>query len=159
MHKCPECGCEFENELIATTSDAEEIYKLYPACRRIAKARTIAAIKRALKKVPFPELKRRVMAFVVAWDNADMSFCPQSATWFGQNRWADDPETWAPKQKRIQNGPPIWKQIEALEQRIATHPANPHWVGADMRTVTEEQRVELRKMRARLAELKQQPII
>jgi hypothetical protein len=158
--KCPHCGKTFEEDLLiqdapTRKAQAEEIYKLYP--RKLARPAALKAIMTALKKVSFVDLKAKVAALAVAWDNHDKEFLPYPATWFNQERFNDDPSTWAPR-VRPQAGPPVHIQIKRLEECIEVHPANPTWVGHKRERVTEADKVDLKAKRDMLARLKQQSI-
>jgi hypothetical protein len=160
--RCPKCGTEFDpDELLLPNSQtrkeqAEEIYKLYP--RRVGKPAAMRAIQRALKGIPFVELKRRVAQLAVMWDNADKNFIANPATWFNQERFNDDPSTWMPRKQPERNGPPLFVQIQQLKKRIATHEANPDWIGYDERKVNEAKMTDLKCARALLTKLEAQEV-
>jgi len=75
-------------------AEAEAIYKIYPI--KVAKPDAIRAIKKALARIPFEELRAKTEAYAKA-RNGDFLFCPNPATWFNQERYNDDPATWLPK--------------------------------------------------------------
>jgi hypothetical protein len=74
--------------------ESETIYQAYP--HKVGKPDAIKAISRALSKTPFDDLLRKTKAFATA-RNGDTAYCPNPATWFNQERYNDDPETWSPK--------------------------------------------------------------
>jgi hypothetical protein len=156
--KCPHCGKTFEEDLLiqdapTRKAQAEEIYALYP--RKLAKPAAIKAIMTALKKISFVDLKAKVAALAVAWDNHDKEFLPYPATWFNQERFNDDPSTWAPR-VRPQAGPPVHIQIQRITECIEVHPANPQWIGYSKEKVTDGARADLKEKRSKLEMLRQQ---
>lgn len=75
---------------------AGEIYDCYPS--KIARPEAIKAICKAISRGTSPMvLMERTKAFAAA-RNGDVDYCPNPATWFNQERFNDDPETWKPKQ-------------------------------------------------------------
>lgn len=99
---------------------AEEIYACYP--RKVAKDVAIKAICGAIARGTSPiVLLERTKAFAAA-RNGDMDFCPNPATWFNQERFNDDPETWKASETKgksnrpkkpweIEQGKPKFKDI------------------------------------------------
>lgn len=81
-------------------AEAAEIYEAYP--RKVARPDALKAIGKVLKRgeIAAAALLERTQLFS-ATRNGDMDFCPNPATWFNQERFKDDPETWKP---RISNG-------------------------------------------------------
>lgn len=75
-------------------AEAEAIYKIYPL--KVSKGDAIKAIRKALARVPFEELRVKTEAFARA-RNGDLGFCPNPATWFNGERYNDPPETWKPR--------------------------------------------------------------
>ena len=70
------------------------IYAAYPL--KVGKPAALRSIAKALTDVPFEQLLAKTQAFAAA-RNGDTAFCPHPATWFNQQRYNDDPATWAPK--------------------------------------------------------------
>lgn len=68
-----------------------EIYEVYPIKK--AKPAALKAIERALRTVPFHVLLERTKAYA-STRNGDLSYVPNPATWFNQERYNDDPSTW-----------------------------------------------------------------
>lgn len=80
---------------------AEEIYAAYP--RKVAKPNAIKAILKALCKIAPDELLAKTKAYaqtVAEWSDEYKDYIPHPATWFNQERYNDNPETW----KRHENG-------------------------------------------------------
>ncbi len=73
-------------------SKEEEIYCAFP--RKVGKPNALKAIRAALLKTPFDVLLQKTKDFATT-RNGDVSFCPHPATWFNQERYNDDPSTWA----------------------------------------------------------------
>jgi len=73
---------------------ALSIFKLYPA--KTPKAPAIRAIKKALKKNKAEFLREKTLQYA-AVRGGDLEFVPHASTWFNQERFADEPETWKPK--------------------------------------------------------------
>jgi hypothetical protein len=75
------------------SSECERIYGLYP--RKVGKKPALRAIAKAIKSHGFDTVLTATTRFAEAWKGeADLQFCPYPATWFGQERFADAPETW-----------------------------------------------------------------
>lgn len=83
-----------------------QIYDLYP--RKVARKAAIAAILKALRKVPGMTLMERTKAYAEAKAGADHQFIPHASTWFNQERWDDDPAEWRVGQSPKVNG---WDRI------------------------------------------------
>ena len=96
------------------------IYDLYP--RKAARPAALQAIKRAIKKVGYDQLKAHVEAYA-AYHKAnqiDLQYTPMPATWFNQERWNDTPVAVTPKAPPVQFG-----RIQYLRQQISESPAFP----------------------------------
>lgn len=78
-------------------ADALAIYEAYPV--KVGKPVALKAIRRAMLKLPAPQLLERTRLFAAA-RNGDLSFCPNPSTWFNQERFNDDPKTWKPNDNR-----------------------------------------------------------
>jgi hypothetical protein len=74
-----------------SAATAEEIYQAYPL--KVGKPEALRAIRRALRKYPAVQLLAAVKMFAQV-RGGDKSYMPYPATWFNQERFADDPETW-----------------------------------------------------------------
>ena len=88
---------------------ALEIYKAYP--RKVAKPAAIRAIEKAMKIRPAAELLKLTVAFAATQLKND-PFTPHPATWFNQQRFADDPETWDRRNGRDSLSPAERRQAE-----------------------------------------------
>jgi len=76
------------------SDQAKVIYGEYPL--KVARPAALRAITKALRKVPFSELLERTRAYARAVGKGS-PFTPNPATWFNQERYNDDPETWVRK--------------------------------------------------------------
>lgn len=70
---------------------AEAIYKEYPL--KAAKPEALKAIRKAIEKAGFDHVLERTKAYATI-RASDKAFMPHPATWFNQERYNDDPETW-----------------------------------------------------------------
>ena len=73
---------------------AESIYEKYP--KKVAKPSAIKAILKALKKRDHEFLIEKTKAYASAIGWRGQQFIPHPATWFNQEGFNDDPETWEP---------------------------------------------------------------
>lgn len=76
-------------------SDAEKLYQIYP--RHSGHKAAIAAIKKALSVESFAVLESAVTEYAKARAGEPEQFTPHPATWFNQERWKDDRQTWKPR--------------------------------------------------------------
>jgi uncharacterized protein YdaU (DUF1376 family) len=83
-----------------TLRDCEEIYDLYPL--KAGRKAAIDAIKKALAKTDKKTLVEAVTEFAKA-RNGQKGFTPYPATWFNQERWLDDRESWKPRENGQMN--------------------------------------------------------
>lgn len=97
-----------------SASVAEEIYSLYP--RKVGRPVAIMAIKKALRKVSAEFLIDRTKKFAEI-RNGDLSFVPNPATWFNQERFNDDPETWRPRNGSVSK-PVVREKIDVPIQTL-----------------------------------------
>lgn len=81
------------NQYLNVNGAAEQLYTLYP--RKASKPEALRAIKKALKTIPYQELRDKTVAYAKARESEDPSFTPHPSTWFNQERYNDDPSTWA----------------------------------------------------------------
>ena len=70
------------------------IYEAYP--RKVGRGAAMKAILKALKAVPYEELLEAVREYARAREGQEREYTPYPATWFNQERWADDREEWWP---------------------------------------------------------------
>ena len=78
-----------------------KIYESYPL--KVGKPDALRAIRKAVQKHGFDTILTKTRAFSVA-RGGDTSFVPNPSTWFNQERYNDDPETWKPKVNPSVNG-------------------------------------------------------
>lgn len=72
---------------------AAEIYELYP--RKVGRPEALKAIYSAISRGTSPiVLMERTKAYAQARASQDNGFTPHPSTWFNQDRFNDDPETW-----------------------------------------------------------------
>jgi hypothetical protein len=67
---------------------ALEIYQIYP--KKVARAAALKSITAALKKISFYDLKSAVESYAITAKDSDIKYVPHPATWFNQERWADE---------------------------------------------------------------------
>lgn len=80
----------------ADQRDAVIIYEAYP--RKIGRPNALRAITKALKTKPPKELLDATARYARAVSGIlEEKFIPHPATWFNQERYNDDPATWAPR--------------------------------------------------------------
>lgn len=75
-----------------SNSCAIAIFDAYP--RKDAKKSALTAIEKALKRNPAEYLLERTRIFAEASKGKEIRFIPHGATFFNQERFNDDPETW-----------------------------------------------------------------
>lgn len=97
-----------------TLRDCEEIYDLYPL--KAGRKAAIDAIKKALTKTDKKTLVEAVTEFAKA-RNGQKGFTPYPATWFNQERWMDDRESWKPRESTQMNF-----EIKSQQSRDSRHP-------------------------------------
>lgn len=112
-----------EPEVVATATaesggfdlkaQAEFIYQQYP--RRVAKPRAIPAIKQAIKAIGYANLAVIVSQYRKATEGADLQYIPHPATWFNQERYNDDPQTWT----RGENGKDLFSGIRQVQRELS----------------------------------------
>lgn len=71
---------------------AAELFDLYP--RKVGRDKALVAIRNALKRVSFDELREAVCAFAKSPAGNAGEYTPHPATWFGEGRWQDDRKAW-----------------------------------------------------------------
>lgn len=80
------------------TEQCEVVWKLYPQChRKVAKPKGIQAIRKAIVKSGFDVVHTAAYGYrdaVDKWSAEDMQFVPMPSTFYGQERYMDDPATW-----------------------------------------------------------------
>lgn len=94
-----------------------EIYALYPF--KTKRPAALKAIQGAMKKGYGSDfLRERTDLYSKMVKEANYRYVPNPATWFNQEMFNDDPETWVPYRENGSNN---------LQLRIDTHPANPEY--------------------------------
>lgn len=83
---------------------AERIYSEYP--KKAAKPAAIKAICKALKTTRYDSVLKATIAFAQEMRHTEMQYIPHPATWFNQERYKDDPETWRRKEQPSKGLPP-----------------------------------------------------
>ncbi len=78
----------------------EEIYQHYP--KKVGKPQALKAIRKSLSKMDPESLLEKTKAFALARKDEDHQFTPNPATWFNQERYNDDPQTWKPSRDPYQ---------------------------------------------------------
>ena len=92
------------------SAEAIAIYELYP--RKVARPAALKAIAKALGKCGFESLKKAVLSFATSCAGKDAQYIPHPATWFNQERWADQPAQTGPRDER-EIGYPVQKASAA----------------------------------------------
>jgi hypothetical protein len=76
------------------TDQAEAIYQAYPL--KVKKPRALAAINKAMAQYDPEFLLERTQSYAAAISWQERRFIPHPATWFTDQQFNDDPETWKP---------------------------------------------------------------
>ena len=99
----PQCQSQSQSQSQSqkekTDADAIEIYQAYP--RKVGKPKAIAAIKKAMASRGQADLLELTKKYAKLRGINEPQFIPHPATWFNQERYNDDPETW----RRTSNEP------------------------------------------------------
>lgn len=95
---------------------AESIYREYP--RKVSKKPALKAIKIALKKNTGDFLleKTKTFAEMISWKESQ--FIPHPATWFGQERFNDDPSDWEQPPAKGPRAPVSEDALEAARKSL-----------------------------------------
>ena len=78
---------------------AMALYMAYP--RKVARAAALRAIKKSLRSEEFEVLMEAVLSYAKSREGQDKQYTPYPATWFNQERWADDREEWFPSKPEV----------------------------------------------------------
>lgn len=78
-----------------STAELEEIYSLYP--RKVGKPKAIEAIRKQCQKHGVDHVHKRTALYASTCDSPQ-EFIPHPSTFFNQERFNDDPETWKSSQ-------------------------------------------------------------
>ena len=76
--------------------EEQTIYEAYPL--KVAKPKALTAIRVAIKKHGFATVLAKTQAYAAA-RNGDKAFMPHPSTFFNQERYNDDPETWKSREQ------------------------------------------------------------
>lgn len=74
---------------------ASTVYSHYP--RKVGRPGALRKIAKAIRASGYDYVLDRVKQFAAAWADApksELQYCPHPATWFNQERYNDEPETW-----------------------------------------------------------------
>lgn len=73
---------------------AEEIYDSYPTGFKVGKPDALRAIRKAMRTTAAKVLLERTKAYAEAVQRSGYEYVPNPATWFNQERYNDEPESW-----------------------------------------------------------------
>jgi hypothetical protein len=96
-----------------TQKQVEEVYSHYP--RKQGRKAALAKIAAAIKRHGHDTILKATIAYAKAREGMEQQYTPIPATWYGQERYLDDPSTWA-----ISSRKKTWKDLE----READHDAD-----------------------------------
>lgn len=82
-----------------STISPEDVYEAYP--RKAARPAAIRAIKAAMKRCDADTLLERSKMYASAMEGVEKKFIPHPATWYGQERYNDDPSEWNPNKAPV----------------------------------------------------------
>jgi len=142
----------------ALESIALSIYDLYP--RKVARPVALRAIMKAMVKHGPTKLLERTKAYAASRIGQDPQFTPHPATWFNQERFNDDPSTWArgaapvakPEQARsLSDLRLILRAKEALAKDLKDHYSREYPLG--VKWSDEAKRHEFRTLRQEIKDL------
>jgi len=87
----------FEIPAPAHIIDPEQVYEAYP--RKIARPKAIKAIIKAIKAHGGSAILLATQSYAAAVSGKEKQFIPHPSTWFNEERYNDDPETWRHESK------------------------------------------------------------
>lgn len=110
-----------QSDITPQSALAEEVYKAYP--RKTARPTAIKAILRAMKQVPFEDLLRltKDYAEAVRRSGAELRFIPHPATWYNQERWADDRREWTAQSAKPGSAPAATRSRPLTFEEATAH--------------------------------------
>lgn len=129
------------------TSGAEEVYRAYP--RKVGKPAAIKAIERAIKTHGLELVMAGTKAFTAASADTEPHFIPYPQKFYNQERYLNE---WKKPQIRL-SAWEIKQRIEAIQERLRSHPCNRQSVYAS-NNPTPEQRKEYIHLTTTLDDLK-----
>jgi len=74
-------------------ANVERVYQAYP--RKVAKPTALKAIQKQITKYGFDDVLSKTELFAKATQGEDLKFIPHPATFYNQERFNDDPDTWS----------------------------------------------------------------
>lgn len=89
-----------------TQKQVEEVYSHYP--RKQGRKAALAKIAAAIKRHGLEVVLKATIDYAKARKGMEQQYTPIPATWYGQERYLDDPSTWA-----ISSRKKTWKDLEA----------------------------------------------
>jgi hypothetical protein len=93
-----------EKRRVDKIREEEEIYAAYPLKR--GKPDALRAIKNAIKRTGIDPHQLLILTHAYATArNGDLSYVPNPATWFNQDRFRDEPSTWVRSQNGVSEKP------------------------------------------------------
>jgi hypothetical protein len=105
-----------------TEKAAEAIYEAYP--RKVGKPVALRAIKRHLRKFGAEELLAKTKAYAEAVKDSDHQFIPHPSTFFNQERFNDDPQSWSTPQGSVVTKGNVYHWIQRekeLKEKMRTY--------------------------------------
>lgn len=136
---------------ISITEMAGVIYDAYP--RQMSRPRSLSAIQRALKIVPFEKLLATTKHFAELWRNApdvESRYCPSPYKWFSEERFNDAPQSWRYPSTSVV---PIQVRMSTLEKLIRESPAI-----LQPGCASDDDRRKVRKWKQQLTTLREQAL-
>lgn len=95
---------------------AEEIYQVYPL--KVGKPAALKAIRTQLDSIAPEKLLELTKAYAAA-RKGDLDFVPHPSTWFNQQRFNDNPETWKPHANKSNTPQRVDRSIGTANEGIA----------------------------------------
>lgn len=94
---------------------AAEIYELYP--RKVGRPKAVQSICKAISKFGFEFVKQRTATYRESVNGKEQEFIPHPTTWFNQERFNDDPNTW--KVGHPNQGKNLFDPPPTLQEKLA----------------------------------------
>ena len=91
---------------------AEKVYQAYP--RKVAKPTALKAIQKQITKYGFDDVISKTELFAKSVQGEDLKFIPHPATFFNQERFNDDPDTWS--NCNSNSGAPVKKGVSDAQK-------------------------------------------
>ena len=114
---------ETETKTVVYMDQVEEVFKLYP--RRVGKKPATDPIKEAIRKHGYEFILEKTKEYAEARKDLEMEFTPHPSTWFRQERFMDDPDTWVISGSQSRSSQPTTpydarQQLELVNIEIKT---------------------------------------